>query len=53
MHYEKPNFRVIRDREIGRCRMRPREFLSLTRDEITQWIREMKTFMYPSESDAS
>jgi hypothetical protein len=51
--HKKPNFRTIRDREIGRCRMRPRQFLSLTRDEIAQWVHEMELFMYPPESDAS
>lgn len=53
MHHEKPNFRAIRDREIGLRRMRPRTFLSLTREELTTWIRGMEPFMYPPESDAS
>lgn len=53
MRYEKPNFRALRDREIGRCRMRPKIFLSLTRDEIIKWIQGMERFMYPPESDAS
>ena len=52
--HKKPNFRALRDREIGRCRMRPRTFLSLTRDELVDWIHGMEVFMYPpSESGAS
>jgi hypothetical protein len=50
--HKKPNFKALRDREIGRCRMRPRTFRSLTRDELVTWIRGMQAFMYPPESDA-
>jgi hypothetical protein len=51
--HKKPNFRALRDREIGQCCIRPRQFLSLTRCEIAQWVDEMESFMYPPESDAS
>jgi hypothetical protein len=46
--YRPVPFRVIRDREIGRARVRPRaQSLSLTRDEIRGWLEEMPPFFYP------
>lgn len=51
IRYKKPSIRALRDRELGK-RIRPIESMSLTRDELTKWIHEMKAFMYAPESDA-
>jgi len=41
-------FRVLRDREIGRARMRCTPSLSLTRGEIQKWFEAMPSFFYPN-----
>ncbi|QIG59563.1 hypothetical protein [Dishui Lake phycodnavirus 2] len=48
--YKPIPFRVLRDREIGRARVRqPSETLSVTEKEINAWLKDMPKFFYPVE----
>lgn len=45
-------FKVIRDREIGKARVRQMPTTSLAPEEIQQWLDEMPKFFYPEETSS-
>lgn len=55
MSYKPVPFRVLRDREIGLCRLRTtrKRPLSLSIDELMEWLGGMEEFFYHSNRNHS
>jgi hypothetical protein len=52
--YRPVPFRVLRDREIGLCRVRPtRQSMSLTKEALMEWLGGMEEFFYHSNRNHS